>query len=104
MIPLNYTQNHALLSLSGELKDTWEQASRSPAALHWAGRPKPWVCPDLPYGNEWWDVAMRTPFMGHIIARMISELQTRKEYYKSKYGQDAAVWDPVPAVDRNKKA
>lgn len=103
MIPLNahQCQDHARAPES--LKIAYKQASLSPAVLHWSARPKPWVCPDVPYGNEWWEVAKRTPFMGHILSRMFDALQTRREYYKNKYGQDAAVWDPVPAVDRSRR-
>lgn len=43
---------------------------------------------------------MRTPFTGHIIARMFDALQTRREYYQNKYGKEVAVWNPVPDVTR----
>ncbi len=103
MIPLNYRQNRIFPLASEELRAAYRRASDYPAVLHWADRPKPWVCPDVPYGNVWWEVAQRTPFMPHIVVRMIDELQKRKEYYKGKYGQDVAAWDPVPKVDRSKK-
>lgn len=89
--------------VSEEHRNVYEQTLRNPYVLHWLNKPKPWVCPDIPYANEWWEVASRTPFMGHILARMFDALQTRKEYYKNKYGQDVAVWNPIPDVDRSKK-
>jgi len=103
MMPLGHGWNQLLASIPEDVKNIYRQACLSPATLHWSGNPKPWVCPDVPYGNEWWDVANRTPFKGHILARMIDELQTRREYYKNRYGQDVVAWDPTPDVDRSKK-
>lgn len=82
-----------------------KRAYENPYMLHWGGKPKPWVCPDVPYGNEWWQTALRTPFIGHIIARMADELEKRRQYYKKRYGkEDADVWDPIPkGIDRTKR-
>lgn len=79
-----------------------EQAYENPYLLHWAGRPKPWVCPDVPWGAEWWQTALRTPFVGHIISRMMCEQEKRRQYYKKRYGkEDVDVWDPTPkGIDR----
>lgn len=84
---------------SGALK----RAHEDPYLVHWAARPKPWVCPDVPYGSEWWQTALRTPFVGHIIARMVDELEKRRQYYRKRYGkEDVDVWDPVPkGIDRS---
>lgn len=73
-----------------------------PYMLHWACKPKPWVCPDVPYGNEWWQTALRTPFIGHIIARMSDQQAKRRAYYKKRYGkEDVDIWDPSPkGIDR----
>lgn len=95
--------DHMLSVLSVEEKADLVQASKAPSLLHWAGKPKPWVCPDVPFGSEWWTAARRTPFMGHILARMIDELQKRGKYYQERYGQDVPVWEPIPQVDRSKK-
>lgn len=103
MIPCNARTAADVRAGDQKLHGAYTRATKTPYLLHWAGKPKPWVCPDVPYGNEWWDVAKRTPFMGHIIARMIDELQKRGEYYKNRYGQNVAVWNPMPNVDRSKK-
>lgn len=72
-----------------------------PYLVHWPGRPKPWVCPDVPYGSEWWQTALRTPFVGHILARMFDALEKRRAYYRERYGKDVDVWDPKPkGIDR----
>lgn len=77
--------------------EAYKRAHEDPYLLHWGGRPKPWVCPDVPYGNEWWQTALRTPFVGHIIARMVSELEIRRQYYIEQYGKrEVDVWDPTP--------
>lgn len=83
------------------LKRVYDQ----PYLLHWGGKPKPWVCPDIPYGSEWWQTALRTPFVGHIFSRMIFELEKRRKYYKIRYGkEDVDVWDPVPkGIDRTNR-
>ena len=47
---------------------------------------------------------METPFMGHIIARMIDELEVRREYYANKYGKQVAAWEPAPQnIERDLK-
>lgn len=75
----------------------YERAVKKPCILHWMGRPKPWVCPDVPYGGEWWQTALRTPFIGHIIARMTDEQNKRRQYYRERYGaENVDVWDPSP--------
>jgi len=80
----------------------WTRSMEHPYMLHWANRPKPWVCPDVPYGSEWWQTALRTPFIGHIIVRMLDEQAKRRAYYKKRYGkEDVDVWDPTPkGIDR----
>lgn len=75
----------------------YERAYEAPCILHWAAKPKPWVCPDVPYGSEWWQTALRTPFVGHIIARVLDEQEKRRAYYRKKYGkEDVDIWDPSP--------
>lgn len=79
----------------------FEQAYENPYLLQWVNKPKPWVCPDVPYGSEWWQTAMRTPFVGHIIARMFDAQENRREYYRKRYGKEVDVWDPSPkGIDR----
>lgn len=82
--------------------DALQRSYEDPYLLHWASRPKPWVCPDVPYGNEWWQTALRTPFVGHIIARMVNELEKRRQYYKERYEkEDVDIWAPSPkGIDR----
>lgn len=85
--------------------EAYQRAHENPYLVHWAGVPKPWVCPDVPWGSEWWQAALRTPFVGHIIARMINELEKRRQYYIKRYGKaDIDVWDPsTKGIDRTKK-
>lgn len=85
--------------------EAFQRAYEHPYLLHWGARPKPWVCPDVPYGDEWWQTALRTPFVGHIIARMVDELEKRRLYYKKRYGkEDVNVWEPTPkGIDRTQK-
>ena len=80
----------------------YELAYENPCLLHWVGKPKPWVCPDVPWGSEWWQTALRTPFVGHIIARMTDEQEKRRAYYRKRYGKENVdVWDPAPkGIDR----
>lgn len=73
-----------------------EQAYDNPYLLHWATKPKPWVCPDVPWGSDWWQTALRTPFVGHIIARMMDELEKRRTYFRKRYGKEVDVWDVSP--------
>lgn len=73
-----------------------ERAYDNPYLLHWIAKPKPWVCPDVPWGGEWWQTALRTPFVGHILARMMDELEKRRAYFRKRYGKEVDVWDPSP--------
>lgn len=100
MVPLNLNQNRCMVAAPEKIRCAYEYAGQAPALIHWSGKPKPWVCPDVPYGNEWWATAVRTPFMGHILSRMFDELQTRREYYRERYNQEVQVWNPSPNVDR----
>lgn len=77
-------------------REVYQRARASPALLHWNGKPKPWVCPDVLLGYEWWSVAVRTPFLGHITVRMLDALETRRQYYMERYGAAVNVWDPEP--------
>lgn len=83
----------------------YKRAAENPCLLHWLGKPKPWVCPDVPYGGEWWQTALRTPFIGHIIARMTDEQEKRRQYYRERYGaENVDIWDPSPkGIDRAKR-
>ena len=74
----------------------YERAYEDPYLIHWTPRPKPWVCPDVPWGSEWWQTALRTPFVGHIIARMSDALEERRAYFRNRYGKEVDVWDPTP--------
>lgn len=79
----------------------FQRAHEDPYLLHWGAKPKPWVCPDVPYGNEWWQTALRTPFVGHIIARMLDEQGRRRAYYRERYGKEVDIWEPTPkGIDR----
>lgn len=74
-----------------------ERAYENPYLLHWAGKPGPWVCPDVPWGSEWWQTALRTPFVGHIIARMPDEREKRRAYFRKRYGKEVDdIWAPLP--------
>lgn len=99
-LAVNSRSEYAIRSAPEESRQLYEKALRSPNILHWTGRPKSWVCPDVPYGDVWWKTAMQTPFMGHVIARMFDALQERRAYFQDKYGQDLAVWEPNPEIDR----
>ena len=84
--------------------EVFKRAYENPFLLHWANRPKPWVCPDVPYGSEWWQTALRTPFVGHIIARMLDEQEKRRAYYRERYGKEVDIWEPSPkGIDRKIK-
>lgn len=74
-----------------------ERAYENPYLVHWAGKPGPWVCPDVPWGSEWWQTALRTPFVGHIIARMPDEQERRRTYFRKRYGKEVDdIWEPLP--------
>lgn len=77
----------------------FQRSYEEPYMLHWVSKPKPWVCPDVSHGSEWWQTALRTPFVGHIIARMTDAQETRRAYYRKRYGkEDVNVWEPSPKV------
>lgn len=104
---LNFAWNVVVLSTPSRAKyfdaasklysGACERAYENPYLLHWAGKPAPWVCPDVPWGNEWWQTALRTPFIGHIIARMSDEQEKRRTYFRKRYGKEVDdIWEPIP--------
>lgn len=99
MLPLNRHFSRGFETATEEMRQAYVQAQEYPCVLHWNGRPKPWICPDVPKGNEWWATAVRTPFIGHIIARMIDGLEVRREYYWERHQQKVPVWDPIPKLE-----
>lgn len=102
-LPVNPYVRDALERAPEAGRKAYAQASCQPYLLHWAAKPKPWVCPDVDRGYEWWQVAMRTPFVGHTVVRMMDALEARKEYYAERYGKKVDVWDPEPfGVQRGK--
>lgn len=108
VIPLNSREAKKVPAVSEKYNElyndgeAYQRAYEHPYLLHWAGNPKPWVCPDVTYGSEWWQTALRTPFVGHILARMLDAQETRRAYYRKRYGkEDVDVWDPSPkGIDR----
>lgn len=96
-LPLQQRFSKLIETVSKTDNGAYERAYEAPYILHWAAKPKPWVCPDVPYGNEWWQTALRTPFVGHIIARMLDMQESRRAYYRKRYGKEnVEVWDPTP--------
>lgn len=98
-MPVNRHGEAAVKAASEDIQIAHQKAFVNPYLLHWVGRPKPWVCPDVPYGSEWWQVALDTPFIGHILSRMVDALEERRRYYKNRYGKDVSVWDPFPSKE-----
>lgn len=96
LLPVNHTIPEGIAQAPEEGRLAYQRAYEQPYLLHWAAKPKPWVCPDVVFGSEWWAVAQRTPFVGHIIARMIDALGARKQRYMDQYGQNVEAWDPAP--------
>lgn len=105
VLPLSQSMAELIEAGSKTFNGAYERALENPCLLHWTGIPKPWICPDVPYGSEWWQTAIRTPFVGHIIARMADGLEKRRQHYREKHGkEDVEVWDPTPkGIDRTKK-
>lgn len=110
LLPLN-ARSVEYFNVASEIYDkvynengAYQRSHKDPCLLHWVGKPKPWVCPDVPWGAEWWQTALRTPFVGHIISRMVDELGKRRQYYRERYGiEDVDVWEPVPkGIDRTR--
>lgn len=98
-IVLNRHYSRAVESAPDAMRQDYGEALDHPYVLHWAGRPKPWICPDVPKGNEWWAAAIRTPFIGHILARMVDGLEVRREYYWEQHKKKVSVWEPIPKLE-----
>lgn len=105
LLPVNSRRGEIIDAGMELYNEVYGQSYEEPRMLHWAASPKPWVCPDVPYGSEWWQTALRTPFVGHIIARMTDEQEKRRAYYRKRYGAgNVDVWDPSPkGIDRTKQ-
>lgn len=49
----------------------YEIAKKDPYLVHYAGVPKPWNDPEVPYADMWWDAARATTFYETLLKRMI---------------------------------
>ena len=51
----------------------YEQSSKNPKIIHYAGATKPWQNPSLPMADIWWKYARLTPFYEEIIYKNLSQ-------------------------------
>lgn len=80
-----------------EERTAYYNAKKDPVLIHYTDQPKPWFCPDVEYGAVWWQVAMQTPFVGAISARMTDCMIHRNEYYaNNKYNRVPELWSRNP--------
>lgn len=70
-VPANSQLLYALDMAPDLSKREYERAKENPYLVHYAGVPKPWNDPEIPYANLWWDVARGTPFYETSLKRMI---------------------------------
>lgn len=64
---LQYDNLKTLSELPQWLVDDYLNAKRSAFIIHYAGKEKPWSCPQLEYSYFWWQYARQTPFYEEII-------------------------------------
>lgn len=96
-LAVNEKRRWLFASVPDEIRQMYAQACDNAYILHWAHKPKPWECPDVVYGNEWWQVALETPFMGGILSRMMDWMIHRNEYYaNNKYNRVPELWSDNP--------
>lgn len=50
------------------------EARKKPKVLHYAGPEKPWNCPEMDYGMEFWQYARNTPYYEDMLFRMAFKL------------------------------
>ena len=54
-----------------DVRARYEEARAHPAIVHYAGPDmRPWLYPNVDFGEAWWNVARRTPFIDEITTRL----------------------------------
>lgn len=52
------------------------EARKHPKIIHYAGPEKPWNCPEMDFGKEFWEYARKTPYNETMLFRMAYKLDT----------------------------
>lgn len=52
------------------------EARKHPKIIHYAGPEKPWHCPEMDFGKEFWEYARKTPYNETMLFRMAFKLDT----------------------------
>lgn len=53
------------------------EAQKKPFIIHYAGEIKPWTDPDVEFGDDFWQIARKTPFYEIVLARMSAHYANR---------------------------
>lgn len=71
-------------NLKAEYKDRYRDASNFPYIIHWAGRDKAWLSPEIDKACIWWSYARQSPFYETILSRMLKKhlLECIKEAFE----------------------
>ena len=62
------------------------EARKQPKIIHYAGPEKPWNCPEMDFGTEFWEYAKRTPYNETMLFRMALKLQIDGIHGTRKHG------------------
>ena len=65
------------------LKDR-AQAQESPVIIHYASIEKPWLYPDMPYADLWWQCARQTPFLPEILQAQETYAHTMRRHFRRR--------------------
>ena len=53
--------------------DAYERAEENPYIIHFANRPKPWQDFEMPFSEDWWEAARKSPFYEIIFKTYIKQ-------------------------------
>lgn len=86
-----------------EYREKYRQVSHKPYILHYTGKFKPWLYPDLPMADVFWNIAKETPIYSELVFKVLMEAQKLREsiedcktfifpYLRIPYGSKIAIY------------
>ncbi|MDR2193965.1 MAG: DUF4422 domain-containing protein [Treponema sp.] len=67
----DFEKSYDISYFPAAFREEYLKAERNPKIIHYAAGNKPWIWAEAPYSEYFWRYAVKTPFWGTIITRMI---------------------------------
>ena len=91
MVDYNGIRINKIIALAPQwLNRMYMESRKAPKIIHYAGPQKPWLCPEMDFGGEFWKYAKLTPFYEILLHRMSQEdakrqVETAEELHRRNH-------------------